>query len=92
LRNNTLKINERDNVVIATSDIKKGEAVILNGENLVNAVEDIAAGHKIALTRIQTGEKVFRYGEVIVQATQPIERGEWVHVHNSKPVPGEMTE
>jgi len=92
LKNNALKINEEDNVVIAISDINKSEAVVVNGENLFNAAEDIAAGHKIALTPIKSDEKVFRYGEAIVRATHPIEKGEWVHVHNTEPIPGDMTE
>ena len=92
MKNNALKINEKDNVVIAISDIKRGEAVVLNGEKLFDAAEDIAAGHKIALQPFQPEEKVLRYGEAIVQATQPIERGDWVHVHNTEPIPGDMTE
>lgn len=92
LKNNALKINEKDNVVIAISDIKKGEAVAVNGEVLFEAVDEIAAGHKIALQPLEPEEKIFRYGEAIVQATQPIERGEWVHVHNTEPIPGDITE
>jgi altronate hydrolase len=92
LRNNALKINEKDNVVIAISDIKKGETVVINGEILFNAAEDIDAGHKIALQTFHPEEKVLRYGEAIVQATQSIERGAWVHVHNTEPIPGDMTE
>lgn len=91
LNNNALKINEKDNVVIAISDINKSESVIVNGENLFDAADDIAAGHKIAMQSIQPGEKVFRYGEAIVRATKPIETGEWVHVHNTEPIPGEVT-
>ena len=92
LKNNALKINEKDNVVIATRDIIKGAAVVINGERLFKAKEDVAAGHKIAIEPIQPKEKVFRYGEAIVRATHSIERGEWVHVHNTEPIPGDMTE
>ena len=88
--NNALKINEKDNVVIAIRDIKRGETIVINGENLFDAAEDIAAGHKIALQPFQPEEVVLRYGEAIVQATQPIEKGEWVHVHNTEPIPGDM--
>jgi hypothetical protein len=64
----------------------------VNGEQLFEAAEDIELGHKIALVPIATGEKVFRYGEPIVQATRAIGRGEWVHVHNTQPVPGDLKE
>lgn len=89
--NNALKINEQDNVVIATRDIKEGEAVVVGGEKILDAAGDVEAGHKIALTAMKTGEKVFRYGEPIVEATREISPGEWVHVHNTQPIPGEMT-
>ena len=92
LKNNALKTNKKDNVAIAISDIQKGQTVIINGEHLLDAAEDIAAGHKIAMVPIQPEEKVFRYGEAIVKATHPIEMGEWVHVHNTEPIPGDMTE
>ena len=89
---NALKINDKDNVVIAAKNIKGGEAVNVGGEKLLDAVGDIEAGHKIALTAMRIGEKVFRYGEPIVEATQEISPGEWVHVHNTRPIPGELKE
>ena len=90
--NNALKINDKDNVVIATRDIKEGEAVNVGGEKLLDAAGDIEAGHKILLTALKIGEKVFRYGEPIVEATQEINPGEWVHVHNTRPIPIEAEE
>jgi hypothetical protein len=90
--NNALKINDKDNVVIATKNIKEGEAVNVGGERLLDAAGDIEAGHKIALVGMKIGEKVFRYGEPIVEATREISPGEWVHVHNTQPIPGELKE
>lgn len=90
MENNALKINDGDNVVIATHDVKKGNAVVVDGETLFETLEDVEAGHKIALTALASGEKVYRYGEPIVEATRPIERGEWVHVHNTQPIPGDL--
>jgi len=90
LKNNALKINENDNVVIAMRDIKNGEAVVVEGQELLKTVEDIEAGHKIALAAIASGEKVYRYGEPIVEATRPVKPGEWVHVHNTQPIPGNI--
>ena len=87
MENNALKMNEDDNVVIAMQNIKKGSLVIINEQQLFNAAEDIDLGHKIALVPIASGEKVFRYGEPIVEATSDIKQGEWVHVHNTQPIP-----
>jgi altronate hydrolase len=92
LENNALKIHEDDNVVIATQDVKKGEKVILNGETLCEAIADVEAGHKIALVSLASGEIVYRYGEPIVETTRSVEPGEWVHVHNTQPIPGDLKE
>ena len=88
MKNNALKINDNDNVAVATQLITKGSPVIVNGEQLLDAAEDIQPGHKIALVPVPSGDKVFRYGEPIVEATRDIGRGEWVHVHNTRPIPG----
>lgn len=92
MKNNGLRINEKDNVAIAMHDIKKAEAVVVDEEKLLEAAEDIEAGHKIALEPIASGEKVYRYGEPIVEATRAIKLGEWVHVHNTQPIPGDLKE
>ncbi len=94
MKTNALKINANDNVVIATTSIAKGEQVIVKGvlEQPLMAVEDVEAGHKIALLPIPAGGKVFRYGEPILETTRDIARGEWVHVHNAQPIPGDLKE
>lgn len=72
--------------------IRKGAAVVINGEKLFVAAEDVQAGHKIALSPVAAGEKVYRYGEPILDATRAISQGEWVHVHNTRPIPGDLEE
>ena len=86
MESNAIKVNANDNVAIATQLIKKGMPVIVNGEHLFNAAENIEPGHKIALVPIAPKENVLRYGEPIVEATRDIVRGEWVHVHNTQPI------
>jgi altronate hydrolase len=91
MKNNALKINPSDNVIIALQSLKKGDMVILESKRIFYIIEDIQTGHKIALKNITAGEKIYRYGEPIVEATQSIKRGEWVHIHNTRPIPGDMT-
>jgi hypothetical protein len=90
LKNNAIKITEQDNVVIAATDIKKETPVVVSGAALFKAREDIKAGHKIALTTIGKGERVIRYGEPILVTQNMVQAGEWVHIHNAKPIPGEL--
>jgi len=85
---NALKIDDKDNVAVATEPIARGAAVIVNGVSICTAAEDIRAGHKIALVDIPAKGNIIRYGEVIVVATMPIARGEWVHIHNTQPATG----
>ena len=92
MKSNALKIDSSDNVVIATQPIAKGHAVVVSNETVCEAVEDIALGHKVALVPIPLGAAVLRYGEPIVQATRDIGPGEWVHVHNTEPVPADLRE
>ena len=86
MKDNALKVNPRDNVVIAIRQITKGEDVVVDGVKLLPAAEDVAASHKIALTDIKAGGNVLRYGEPIVQARDDIRKGQWVHVHNTQPI------
>jgi len=83
---NALKVNPRDNVVIAIRQIAKGEDIVVDGVKLLSAAEDVAASHKIALSDIKAGGVVLRYGEPIVQARDDIRKGQWVHVHNTQPI------
>ncbi len=87
MKSNAIKVNQNDNVAVATELITKGSPVVVNGERLLDAAEDIKASHKIALEAIADGERVIRYGEPIVEATKSIGQGEWVHVHNTRPIP-----
>jgi altronate hydrolase len=91
MKNNTLRINPNDNVIIALQALKKGDMAILGNKKIFEVLEDIQEGHKIALENITAGEKVYRYGEPIVEATRTIKRGEWVHVHNNHPILGDIT-
>ncbi|NOU61313.1 UxaA family hydrolase [Marinifilum caeruleilacunae] len=78
-----LKIHLSDNVLVATSDIYKGEIISIDDISLkIN--KDIPAGHKIALISIVKGENVIKYGNPIGYAASDIKPGDHVHVHNVK--------
>ncbi len=85
MENNALKINPADNVVVAIRNVKKGDPVIVAGERLFYAAQDVELGHKIAISLIKSGSQVIRYGEPILKATVDIQQGQWVHLHNTQP-------
>lgn len=74
---NGIKINTEDNVALCVENIVKGD--IIMG---VKALENIPAGHKIALEDIEKGKNIIKYGNPIGHASKDIRKGEWVHSHN----------
>ena len=89
-QSNAVIHHEDDNVAIAVRPLGAGEAVVVNAEERVRAAQDVDVGHKIALRSIASGGTVYRYGEPIVEATEAIGAGAWVHVHNTRPIPGDV--
>ena len=74
-----VKIHPLDNVGIALRTLTKGEQL-----GSVTALENVTAGHKIAVRAIRAGEPVIKYGYSIGTATLDIQAGEHVHTHNLK--------
>ena len=76
-----IKINPKDNVVVALHPIAKGTAVPVDNTT-VTAIEDIPQGHKMAIAPIKNGENVIKYGFPIGHATADAVPGTWMHTHN----------
>ena len=77
---NIIKLNEKDNIGIASMDIPENVDTNLN----FKSKDRIPYGHKIALKKINTGEYVYRYGQIIGIAQYEIDKGKHVHSHNLK--------
>ena len=80
-RSHSIKIHPADNVAVALSPLRKGDAVDAEGKRFVLA-EDIPQGHKFALVDIPAGSPVIKYGSPIGSASSFIRKGSWVHTHN----------
>lgn len=78
-----LQINDTDNVAVALKDYKAGDTIAISGKE-ITIVEDIARGHKIALSSINESEHILKYGYPIGHAITPIAPGQWVHIHNTR--------
>lgn len=92
---NFLKINENDNVVVALNTIPEGETITVEvegGSKSVTALEEIPAGHKMAICDIPEGGEVIKYGYRIGNAKEAIKTGNWIHVHNVKTALGDLLE
>ncbi len=76
-------ISDRDNVAVATRDLKDGETLSLLSEQ-ITIKQDIPFGHKVAVRDIAAGENIIKYGMPIGHATTKVSVGDHVHTHNLK--------
>jgi len=76
-----MRIHHSDTVAVAIVNLPAGEKLEFEGEQL-QILQDIPAGHKIALADIKNGAVVVKYGYPIGTAKEDIKRGEHVHTHN----------
>ena len=92
---NFIRINEKDNVIVALNPIKAGTVIPISHENEnleITASVDIPAGHKMAILNIPAGGEVIKYGYRIGNASEDIQAGEWIHTHNIKTALGDLLE
>lgn len=73
-----LKINPADNVVVAISDLKAGEIILNDGDEIV-LKQDVPAGHKVTLKDIKKDEDIIKYGYPIGHLRCDVEAGSWVN-------------
>ncbi|MBY6116097.1 altronate dehydratase family protein [Mameliella alba] len=78
-RSLVIRLDARDNVVVARTDIAAGTHVPEIG---AVARQDVPAGHKLAAVAISSGAPVLKYATVIGYAGDDIAPGTWMHAHN----------
>jgi altronate hydrolase len=77
-----LKLSPRDNVLVALSDLRKGETIAWSGSTYTLAT-DVPAKHKFATENLATGSDVIMYGVLVGKAVKPIARGEVLTPRNT---------
>ncbi len=80
-RPDAVRIHQDDNVAVAIHALSAGDEVTV-GDARITLREDIPAGHKFALDRLDVGQPVVKYGFPIGAMTAPVSAGHWVHSHN----------
>src|SRR5205085_2848468 len=81
LRRKVLQIHPQDNVLVALTNLKKGEEVSAGGRAF-SLVSDVPAKHKFATASLQTGDPVLMYGVSIGRAVEPIGLGQLITTRN----------
>jgi altronate hydrolase len=70
-----------DDVGLVRENLSRGTLVRV-ADGVVAAIDDIPAGHKVAVRAVAKGAAVRKYGEVIGIALRDIRPGAHVHLHN----------
>lgn len=78
-----LKINPADNVVVALQPQSAGAIITIDGRSLT-VLEDVPAGHKIAIKDLAEGENIIKYGFPIGHAREAKKAGSWMNENNIK--------
>ena len=76
------RVNPRDNVATMLEAGDGRIEVLGEAPGHIEALQEIQAGHKLALAEIPAGDPVVKFGLSIGHATCNIRAGEWVHLHN----------
>jgi altronate hydrolase len=76
-----LRIDPKDNVLVALTGLPAGEPITFAGEQYIPP-SDIPAKHKFAIRDLAVGEEVIMYGGVVGLIRQPIPRGGLLSTRN----------
>jgi len=83
MKNNILKIHEKDNVIVALTHLTKNQKVLFNNEEFI-LQENIPAKHKFTATDLSEGDNVLMYGVVVGRVEKNIPKGSLISVDNIK--------
>ena len=81
LPHRALRIHPDDNLVVALTNLTKGDQISVNGQTYA-LVSNVPAKHKFATAGINPGEKVTMYGVQVGKAVVAIRQGEVITVSN----------
>src|SRR5437016_9930927 len=81
MQNKVLKLDSKDNVLIALADLRRGERLSV-GSQSYQLESDVPAKHKFAAQDFATGAAIIMYGVLVGKTVAPIRRGELLTTRN----------
>jgi altronate hydrolase len=81
MSNRVLKVHHDDNVVVALTNLSKGETVSYNGSQW-QLQENIPAKHKFVTKDLQPGDPVYMHGVLVGKAKLPVKEGGLISTSN----------
>src|ERR1700720_180070 len=76
-----LRLDPRDNALVALTDLCKGETVSLAGSEYV-LLSDVPAKHKFVTDDVPAGGDVIMYGVLVGRTAEPLRRGDLLSTRN----------
>ncbi len=83
MKHKVLKVHPKDNVIVALTNLAKGETISFEGTDYL-LQEDIAAKHKFFMQDMKTGDEVIMYGVLVGKAQKEITKGSRMSTENIK--------
>jgi altronate hydrolase len=74
MQNKVLKLDSKDNVLIALTNLRRGEEISFDSQSYV-LESDVPAKHKFATEDLAAGASVIMYGVLVGKAMEPLRRG-----------------
>lgn len=81
MQNKVLKLDSKDNVLIALADLRRGEQISFDSQSYT-LESDVPAKHKFATEDLAIGANIIMYGVLVGKSVAPIRRGELLTTRN----------
>ncbi len=83
MKQKVLRIHPHDNVLVALTNLRKGETISFEGSEYL-LKDDIPAKHKFFINDMQTGDTVIMYGVTVGKLQSGLSRGSRMTTENTK--------
>src|ERR1700693_4944815 len=81
MQKKVLKLDSKDNVLIALADLRRGEQISFDSQ-YYTLESDVPAKHKFATENLAIGANIIMYGVLVGKAVAPIRQGELLTTRN----------
>ncbi len=76
-----LRLDPRDNVLVALTELRRGESISFSGSDYV-LLSDVPAKHKFVTQDRAAGDEIIMYGVLVGRAAEDLRRGELLSTRN----------
>src|SRR5215471_12847479 len=80
-QNQVLRLDSRDNVLVALTDLHRGERISFQGNDYLLS-SDVPAKHKFVSQGVPAGADIIMYGVLVGKAVEALQAGDLLSTHN----------